>query len=162
MRRMIDCTLELARRTDAPRLAAMSRRLVESGLDPSWTAGRVAWHVRHAESCVLTAKVQGGIVGFAIMQYADETAHLNLLAVEPAWRRAGIARRMLAWLEESASVAGTFVVRLEVRASNHTARAFYEALGYREVAVLRGYYQGVENALRLERDLRVERAAPAP
>ena len=44
------------------------------------------------------------------------SAHLNLLAVDPAHRRRGIARRLLTWLEESALTAGTFTVGLELRA----------------------------------------------
>ena len=42
---------------------------------------------------------------------------------------------------------------LEVRADNAGARAFYERLGYRRLALLPGYYQGREDALRLERSL---------
>jgi ribosomal-protein-alanine N-acetyltransferase len=148
-----------ARRTDAQRLAAMSRRLIEAGLEPCWTAERIERHCRREDSVVLTARVAGAIGGFAIMQYGDDAAHLNLLAVEPAHQRQGIGRQLVAWLEDTARVAGTFSIRLELRASNRVARAFYTSLGYRESGWVRGYYQGVEDALRFERDLAVRRAA---
>jgi ribosomal protein S18 acetylase RimI-like enzyme len=151
-----------ARRADAPRLAAMSRRLIEAGLDPCWTVERIERHLRHEDSVVLTARVAGSIGGFAIMQYGDEAAHLNLLAVEPAHRRQGIGRELVGWLEDTARVAGTFAIRLEVRASNAAARAFYAALGYRETGWARGYYQGVEDAIRFARDLAVARSADTP
>jgi len=62
-----------------------------------------------------------------------------------------------AWLETMAEVAMLGTVRLEVRRKNRDARAFYRALGYREVAVIRGYYEGREDAVRMERTLvRVE------
>jgi GNAT superfamily N-acetyltransferase len=61
--------------------------------------------------------------GFAIMEFLEEEAHLNLLAVDPSYRRAGLGRRLVRWLEESCTVAGSFVVYLEVRASNPGARA---------------------------------------
>jgi ribosomal-protein-alanine N-acetyltransferase len=147
--------LKLARYHDAPRIAAMSRQLVEGGLQPSWPRERVEWHLRHAESLVLTARFRGDLVGFAIMQYGQDAAHLNLLAVDPRHRRRAIGRGLLAWLEETAVVAGTFTVRLETRAGNVGAQAFYEAIGYRETARVSGYYQGVEDAIQMARDLRL-------
>jgi len=156
-----DYRLEPARVADAARLAAMSHQLVESGLRPAWGAQRIGWYVRHPESVVLTARSDRTIAGFAIMRYGDEVAHLNLLAVDPAHRRRGIARRLLTWLEESALTAGTFIIGLELRAQNREAQDFYRALGYCEVGRVPGYYQGVEAAIRMERDVRVSRPAAA-
>jgi ribosomal-protein-alanine N-acetyltransferase len=149
-----------ARLSDAKRLAAMSHELVEAGLRPSWGALRVAWHIRDPESVVLTARVRGSAEGFAIMRYADETAHLNLLAVNPAHRRRGIGRALVGWLEETALTAGTFAISLELRAGNASARAFYAALGYRETSEVPGYYQGLESAVRMARDVRPAHSTP--
>jgi ribosomal-protein-alanine N-acetyltransferase len=65
----------------------------------------------------------------------------------------GIARQLLEWLEKCAVVAGIFSVALEVRADNQAAQLFYERLGYRVIRHLPGYYQGVEAAIRMMRDL---------
>src|SRR6266480_1243230 len=73
--------LEPARVADAALLAGMSQELVESGLKPAWDAARIAWHIRHPDSVVLAARAGTAVVGFAIMRYADDTAHLNLLDV---------------------------------------------------------------------------------
>jgi ribosomal protein S18 acetylase RimI-like enzyme len=94
------------------------------------------------------------LVGFAIMQFFDEHAHLNLLAVEPAYRRFGIGRQLIEWLEETARVGGIFLVNLEVRAGNTGAQAFYRTLGYREAKYISGYYSGCEAAVRMTHDLR--------
>jgi ribosomal protein S18 acetylase RimI-like enzyme len=158
---MAEPEIQLARRRDAPPLAAMSRRLVEAGLDPSWTVDRIERHIRHDDSVVVTARLRNQFAGFAIMQYGDTTAHLNLLAVEPTLRRLGIGRRLVHWLEQSAVVAGTFTVGLELRADNGVAARFYESLGYREVGRIRGYYQRVEDAIRMRRELSVPSAAQA-
>ena len=149
-----------ARLSDAKRLAGMSQEWVEAGLRPSWGPLRIAWHIRDAESIVLTARVCGAPEGFAIMRYAEESAHLNLLAVTPAWRRHGIGRSLIAWLEETALTAGAFAVSLELRAGNASARAFYAALGYHEHAEVPGYYQGLENAVRMTRDVRTPHKTP--
>jgi [ribosomal protein S18]-alanine N-acetyltransferase len=155
-----DYRIELARRDDAATLAQMSERFVETGLRPAWGAARIGWHMRHADSVVLTARRAHCVAGFAIMRYGDDWAHLNLLAVDPGHRRRGLARTLLTWLEESALTAGTFTVGLELRAQNLIARAFYGALGYQETGEIPGYYQGVESAIRLKRDVRVSREAP--
>jgi ribosomal protein S18 acetylase RimI-like enzyme len=145
--------LELARLADAPRIAEMSRRLIEAGLTPSWPAERVARHIRHAESLVLTARRPGQLLGFAIMQFGETSAHLNLLAVEEHCQRRGVGRALLDWLEATAVVAGTFVIQLELRATNSRARAFYESRGYREMGRVAGYYQQLEDAIQMQRDL---------
>jgi [ribosomal protein S18]-alanine N-acetyltransferase len=149
-----------ARTREAGLLAMMARELVESGLRPSWDAARIAWHIRHPESVVLVARAGPTVAGFAIMRYRDDSAHLNLLAVAPSHRRRGIARRLMNWLEGTALTAGTFTIGLELRAGNLAARAFYGSLGYRELASVPGYYQGVESAIRMERDLRSAPAGP--
>jgi ribosomal-protein-alanine N-acetyltransferase len=145
--------LRLASPRDAPRLAAMSRDLVELGLGWSWIPSRIARHVRALESVVLVAQDGASVVAFAIMRFEIEDAHLDLLAVKPAYRRAGIGRKLIAWLEESALVAGISVIYLEVRAGNEVAQTFYEKLGYRRIKRVSGYYGGRESAICMARDL---------
>jgi ribosomal-protein-alanine N-acetyltransferase len=156
---MTDIELRLAGYQDAARIASMSRRLVERGLAPSWPRARVEWHLRHSESLVLTARARGDLAGFGIMQFGEESAHLNLLAVDPRHRRRAVGRALVAWLEATAAVAGTFVIRLETRAGSRGAQGFYEALGYRQTGRVSGYYQGVEDAIQMARDLRTESGA---
>jgi ribosomal protein S18 acetylase RimI-like enzyme len=151
--------LKLARLRDAQRIAVMSRDLVEFGLPWSWTSRRVATHIRSPESNVLTAWSDDHLVGFAIMQYFAEHAHLNLLGVEPAYRRFGIGRRLIEWLEETARVGGIFTVTLEVRAGQQGSRMFYRALGYQEDKYIPGYYSGREAAVRMSHDLRRPRSS---
>lgn len=133
----------------------MSRWLIEAGLTPTWVPERVLWHMRDRDSTVLVARERGRLVGFAIMQFGDSSAHLNLLGVAPNRQRSGIGRQLLSWLEASAITAGTFLIKLEVREANFTARRFYAAMGYCEIGRIEGYYQGQDNAIRMSRDLTV-------
>ncbi len=135
----------------------MSQSLVESGLRPAWIASRITWHMRHPESIVLTARLAAQpefVAAFAIMRFADDTAHLNLLAVDPAHRRRHLGRQLVNWLEDTATTAGTFVIALELRVTNESALAFYLSLGYKELGRVAGYYQGMEAAIRMSRDIR--------
>ena len=156
---MDDYRFELASPRDASRIAALSRHLIEDGLRPTWPAERVLCHIKRTDSVVLTARFPGPLTvqlaGFAIMQFGDDHAHLNLLAVEAGHQRRGLGRRLLSWLHDSARVAGTFDLSLELRANNVGARRFYESLGYQAGDLIPGYYQGLEDAQRMRCDLRV-------
>jgi ribosomal protein S18 acetylase RimI-like enzyme len=148
-----ELNIRLARLEDAAPIARMSRELIEYGLRWRWTPSRVTASIRAPEVNVLVARIDARIAGFAIMRYGDDSAHLELLAVAPQYRRAGLGQQLLQWLEECAMVAGTFTVTLEVRAENEGAQSFYTRMGYQPLMQLPGYYQGKEAALRMSRDL---------
>lgn len=147
--------LRLALPADATPIALMSRALIEHGLPGwSWHPQRVARSIRARDTVAVVAADGGAIVGFAIMDFGDDHAHLGLLAVLPSRQRRGIGLCLMRWLEESALVAGIATVNLELRESNRAARDFYAALGFVESAYLPGYYQDRETALRMTRDIR--------
>jgi len=132
----------------------MSRDLIERGLGWSWTPLRVARCIAAADTNVLVAARGAGMpLGFGIMKYADDEAHLLLLGVDPAHARRGLGAALVAWLEDSARVAGVGPVYVEARATNAAARAFYRRLGYGEIQRLPGYYGGVEASVRMAKDL---------
>jgi ribosomal protein S18 acetylase RimI-like enzyme len=151
-------TLGLARTTDSREIAEMSRDLIEQGLTWSWTPTRVQHFISGAESSVVVARRSDArrsdyrrIAAFAIMHFGDEVAHLNLLAVAPEHRRQGLGRQLMDWLTATAVEAGVFRINLELRSNNEQARAFYESLGFDQLGVVQGYYQGREAALRMSR-----------
>ena len=148
-----ELSLRLARPAEAGAIAGLSRDLIEYGLPWRWTPMRVAASIRAPNVNVLVARVDDNMAGFAIMRYGDDDAHLDLLAVAPPYRRAGVGRQLLLWLEKCAVVAGIFNIALEVRAQNVGAQLFYERLGYRKLVEIPDYYQGVEAALRMGRNL---------
>jgi ribosomal-protein-alanine N-acetyltransferase len=146
-------TLTLARYPDAMEIAEMSRDLIEQGLAWSWTPARVRRAILGRECCVLIARRERKIAGFAIMHFGDEAAHLNLLAVCAEHRRQGLGRQLIEWLSTSAVAAGVFRIDLELRETNTGARAFYQSLGFQSLDLVQGYYQGREPALRMSRRL---------
>ncbi len=145
--------IRLAHVREAPQIAVMSRDLIEAGLRWSWTPSRVALGIQARDTNVLAACVGRRIVGFAIMRFLQQEAHLYLLGVDTGHQRTGIGRQLIEWLETSALAAGVSIVYLEVRAKNKAALSFYERLGYRRIQRVPGYYQGRETAIRMARDL---------
>jgi ribosomal-protein-alanine N-acetyltransferase len=155
--------IRLAAANDAADIAQLSRHAIEHGLAWSWTPRRVTHCLRDAATNVIVARDRTGLVGFAIMRYSDDDAHLLLLAVAPAQRRRGVGTGLLQWLERTACVCGLRAIRLELRTSNEPARAFYRRHGFEESGQLNGYYQGLEDATRMIKPLaRERRAAPKP
>ena len=151
---MIDaCEIRLARAADAERIAVMSRDFIEHGLGWGWDAARVARRIRHRATNVVVAESGADLVGFGLMEYRDDEAHLLLFGVEPIYRRRGIGSSLLNWLETSAVTAGIELIFLESRATSAVARAFYAARGYRELGVMPRYYSGREDAVRIGKDL---------
>lgn len=148
-----ELSLRLARPADATTIADLSRDLIEYGLRWRWTPKRVAASIRAPDVNVLVACSHQNIAGFAIMRYGDDVAHLDLLAVSAPYQRAGVGRQLLEWLEKCAVVAGIFDVALEVRAGNQGAQLFYQRMGYRTLVQLPGYYQSIEAAVRMGRNL---------
>jgi [ribosomal protein S18]-alanine N-acetyltransferase len=148
--------VRLATHADAADIAAMSRDEIENGLPWSWTEARVLRAIENSDVNVAILREARTLVGFGIMSYRDEEAHLLLFSVRQSHRRQGIGKALLEWLEQVASDAGIRHVLLECRRENAPARNFYAEHGYHELAITKGYYQGVEDAVRLEKWLTKE------
>jgi ribosomal-protein-alanine N-acetyltransferase len=145
--------ITLATVDDAADIAAMSRDLIEQGLGWSWTQARVRDSLRHPDTNVAVMRDRAGLAAFGIMSYREETAHLLLFAVRAPDQRRGLGTAMLNWLEDVARTAGIQRVQVECRRENPAARNFYGERGYHEFIISKGYYQGVEDAIRLEKRL---------
>ena len=145
--------VSLARPGDAQQIATMSRDFIEYGLGWKYTPARILHCLRDPSVNVAVTREHGCLTGFAIMKYADEEAHLILVAVDAAHRRRGVGAALLAWLEATARTAGIGVIRLEARTRNAAARAFYRRHGYVETGILAGHYRGIEDGVRIARDL---------
>src|SRR5688572_24469140 len=110
--------VRLATRADAADIAAMSRDEIERGLPWSWTEARVLRAIENPDTNVAVVGEPGVLVGFGIMSYRDEAAHLLLFSVRRSHRRQGVGRLLLAWLERVALEAGIRHILLECRRDN--------------------------------------------
>ena len=149
--RGVDIRLAVAQ--DAQAIADMSRRDIEHGLGWSWDAPRVLRAIGDRATNVAVVARGDTVLGFGIMQYAEDTAHLSLLAVAPVARPRGLGKRLVGWLEAVARTSGIERLRVEARADNANALAFYRAQGFAELARVHGYYSGRIDAVRLEKSL---------
>jgi ribosomal-protein-alanine N-acetyltransferase len=95
----------------------------------------------------------GRIVGFCSFWRIFEELHINNLAVQPEYRRSGVARALLTRVLEEGVRLGARRALLEVRRSNVAAQQLYKQFGFSISGIRRGYYSNpVEDALVLWRE----------
>jgi ribosomal-protein-alanine N-acetyltransferase len=100
------------------------------------------------------------LISYLIVSRYVDAWHIMNLAVHPAWRRLGVASRLLDELFELTSGDARRGYTLEVRVSNVSAIALYEHYGFEASGVRRGYYtDNREDALIMWKDP-VRDAAP--
>jgi len=103
---------------------------------------------------VLSHRATGRVVAFCnYWVVADEVQILNV-AVHPAWRRRGLAARLVGHMVDQARRGKARVLSLEVRVSNHAAVGLYRRFGFREVGLRPKYYaDNGEDALLMDLEL---------
>ena len=97
----------------------------------------------------------GALLGAAVLYTRRDSraARLYSIAVHPAARGQGLARRLLRRMEAAAQKSGAQEMRLEVSVRNRAALALYEESGYEIFARVSGYYEDGADALRLAKPL---------
>ncbi len=112
-------------------------------------------HLRSDSARVFVAMDEGGLLGKALVFFhkGSDIARLYSIAVADRARGRGIAKALLAKVEQAARSHGCRRMRLEVSQSNPSAIALYERLGYHRFAEHREYYENGEHAWRYEKRL---------
>lgn len=96
----------------------------------------------------LVVEVDGVVCGYLMAWRVAEQLHILNIAADPAHRRQGLGTALLREAARLGARTGQTELTLEVRESNHAARAFYRRHGFAVVGVRRAYYQdNGENAL---------------
>lgn len=127
-----------------------------SELDPAASAAR-SWWVAHDD---------GELIGFAGGMVVDRDVEILDVAVSPAHRRSGIARKLLAHVSYDAQMLGCTTSSLEVEDGNEAAIGLYAGLGFAPAGRRRAYYGPGRDALVMRADLPlvlpVDPASPEP
>jgi ribosomal-protein-alanine N-acetyltransferase len=86
------------------------------------------------------AEAEGELVGFCIAEVEERVGYVVTLDVAPAWRRKGLAGRLMTEVEGRVRAAGAVGMALHVFTGNLGAVRFYEAIGYERVGMAQGFY----------------------
>jgi ribosomal-protein-alanine N-acetyltransferase len=147
-------TIEL-RRLSLGDLGAIERIERDSYPTP-WSRSMFAGEVAKPSSISIgafDADAGDALVGYLIISRYVDAWHVMNVAVALAYRRQGIASRMLEELFRLTETDRKRGYTLEVRVSNASAIALYERLGFHATGVRRGYYtDNREDALIMWKD----------
>lgn len=109
------------------------------------------WMIEKGHSLLLVAEAGKQLAGYVLLLYSQGTSlgRVYSLAVDAAFRKAGIAQRLMAAAESMALEAGRSFLRLEVRPDNQRAISLYQKLGYQRFDIVSDFYEDHSDALRM-------------
>ena len=117
-----------------------------------WTLGNFRDSIQAGHRCVMLSYGET-LVGYAVVLFAADEAHLLNLTITPEWQRKGYGRAFLLHLISIAVTEFTRSFFLEVRRSNAPAQALYSSIGFNTIGARRNYYPahaGREDAVVME------------
>ena len=80
------------------------------------------------------------VLGYIFLWFVFDEVHILNLACHPHFRRQNVATALLEHCLNLFCSSGTKKVFLEVRESNHGARALYAKFGFKPIGLRKGYY----------------------
>lgn len=95
-------------------------------------------------------RIEGELIGYAVMMLVLDEAHLLNITVAPDWQRHGYGLLIMHHLFSLARTHGAKRMFLEVRPSNVSGQGLYSRLGFETIGRRRGYYpagEGREDAV---------------
>jgi ribosomal-protein-alanine N-acetyltransferase len=150
--RLLEPSIRLA---DVADLTTIHRIEMVSYPDP-WPRSIFYLMRGRAPDLFLVAEAEGDIVAYSVgeMEWRRgvRVGHVMNIAVAEAWRRMGIAGRLLDALECRFRERGAEFSYLEVRMCNEQAQHLYRKRGYQDLVVLPHYYKN-EDGLIMEKPL---------
>lgn len=121
--------------------------------DP-WSLNAITSEVSNPLSVWIVALEGERVIGYVGSQSVIDQADMMNIAVDPDYRRHGIAELLVRGLEAQLKDRGVRELLLEVRVSNEPAQKLYEKLAFTVVGRRPGYYsRPKEDALIMRKEL---------
>ncbi len=140
--RMEDLPALMALDAATPQMAHWSEQEYRAALDGSSPVQRQ----------VIVFQQHDTVNGFIVLKLVAGVAEIENLVVDAQWRRSGYGRNLVDNAIGWAAIVGAERIQLEVRESNHAARALYAAAGFQQVGRRKAYYSAPpEDAILLDR-----------
>ncbi len=139
---------------DVDQVVALEKRL----FTPPWSrASFLAELDERPYSLSLVAMDEATLIGYMVVYFIFEEAHLANLAIAPEYQHRGLGEHLLRLLIRIARQTHRQMLLLEVRRSNAKAIRLYEKMGFVHAGVRRKYYEDGEDALLMCKTLTEEK-----
>jgi [ribosomal protein S18]-alanine N-acetyltransferase len=139
------------RPTDVPTITAIVAESLHEHYDPSLY---VSLSAEWPAGFLVAVDAHDAPVGFLLgVNQVSGEARVLMFAVDQAWRRSGVGRRLMDEFLERCRLRGFRRVTLEVRVSNVNAIRFYTIYSYSVIDLLRSYYSDGEDGYHMARGL---------
>ena len=130
-------TVERMKPEHVSRIAALEKECFSL----PWSENSIASELDNRLSLWLVAVDGETFLGYVGSQTVIDESDVMNLAVHPDYRRQGIAEKLMEALEKGLRERESKSLTLEVRASNVSAIALYEKLGFQQVGLRKNYYR---------------------
>ena len=126
----------------------------QSSFPSPWKRDHFQHEIEAPHSFPFVSECTGKVAGYVCLRSLFEEAQILDIAVAPQLRGRGLARQLMEHACSLARENGAEFVALEVRDSNHAAIALYEQLGFIRVGLRSRYYEGREDAVLMEKNIK--------
>lgn len=137
---------------DLDTIYALDQRLFPPGI--CFDKEMFFYHLIDPASTILIAEENDFTGGFLIFQHRSSKAGaIVTIDIVPELQSMGIGSKLMGVANRLAERSGLWWIVLQVSTENLVARRFYEKRGYAVTRLLKGYYQGREDAWEMKRKI---------
>lgn len=106
-----------------------------------WSENCFYEELKNDLACYLVAEKDGQVLGYGGLWRISGEGHITNIAVHPGFRRLGIGSCILDEFLKYAKKERLFLLTLEVRKTNISAKDLYKKFGFKTAGIRKGYYQ---------------------
>lgn len=144
------CEIRYGQEKETAALAALESRIFPD----AWTENGIRGTLRQNHTSVLGIWKGESFAGYVILYFASDEGEIARIAVEPAYRRQGAARRLFGRTLEICREKGIVRLMLEVRQGNQAAVSFYRKCGFSADGIRKAYYTNpCEDAVLMSKEI---------
>ena len=100
-----------------------------------------------------TSKAESQLAAYLVIAHLSRTIMIHKLCVLQHHRRRGIAKRLIAMLQQRSKARGCDKIQLWVDEKRIPAKCLYVATGFREISKVQNYYSAGRTAISIQFDL---------
>jgi [ribosomal protein S18]-alanine N-acetyltransferase len=121
---------------------------------PPWKKEHFIHEIHSPVSFPFVLTVKDVVAGYLCLMSLFEEAQIMNITVSGQYRGKGLAQKLIEFAVKTAVEKGAENLVLEVRESNFAAISLYEKNGFVRYFVRKKYYEGLEDALMMEKSLK--------